>query len=605
MNKLSVFIAGFLLMIFSSGIYSQMHYNYNTGGSSNTFPFGTLPATGKTIQHLYLPGDFNNPTPVAAGNITKIYFRANNTASATYTNIKIRMGLTTDTDLPSGAWYSGAMTVVYDEANVSLSSTAATFFSITLETPFYYDPTKSLVVEIEQCGYSGTGISILTTSTSGMKRHASNQTTPPPTACPHAWFNTGAFLTHTGIDVVPAVVNCTYAWTPNVSGVTGTLYSVKTVNDQVAWVCGAAATVRKTTDGGVTWTNANPNPGVINGDVYNIEALDANTAWCTTSPSATFIYKTTNGGTNWVQVYTLAAAFINAIKMTSPTVGFASGDPVGGNWLLLTTTNGGDNWTVLSAPPGTGDGRNNCLQVSLPNMWFGTGQGTVWRSTNSGINWTSSPTTPLTTQVLGMRFNNASTGFVGGASMVKTTDGGATWTAVTVPGTGNISGIDGTGSDYWYVRGTGIYRSTDGGTNWTQVHTAVGTLNDIKIAPGANGCLAGWTCATGGNIAKMTGVPVGIGNNNNEIPNNFSLSQNYPNPFNPVTSINFAIPVAGFTELRVYDALGREVAVLFSSDAPAGNHTVNFDASNLSSGIYFYTLKSGDFINTKKMALIK
>lgn len=601
MRKLSMLFFGFLMLLSSVSLLAQLppYYNYNTNGTNNSFPFNI--AGGKMVQSLYLPSDFNQPTPAPSGMITSLWFRVADTypLAHTYTNLYIRMGRTSLTTLPTAAFYTGTMDTVFSRANYTITQAGGTWYQFTLDTPFQYYNDSSIVIEIGQCSVTpGTGFSICYTNASGNRR------TYNTTGCPYVYSGQGPAVYHMGISVTP-VVNCSYAWTPNVSGVTGDFYSVKTINDQVAWACGVTGSVIRTTNGGANWINANPNPGVITGDVYNIEALDANTAWCTTSPSATFIYKTTNGGTNWTQVYTLAGAFINAIKMISPTVGYASGDPVGGNWLLLTTTDGGSNWSVLSAPAGTGDGRNNCLQVSLPHIWFGTGQGTVWHSTNSGINWTSTPTTPLTTQVLGIKFNNASTGFVGGASMVKTTDGGATWTAVTVPGTGNISGIEGTGSTYWFVRGTGIYRSTDGGTNWTQVHTAVGTLSDIKIAPGANGCLAGWTCATAGNIAKMTGVPVGIGNNNSEIPKNYALMQNYPNPFNPVTSINFAIPVAGYTELKVYDALGREVAVLFNSEAPAGNHTVNFDASKLSSGIYFYTLNSGDFTFTRKMALIK
>src|SRR4030095_3681405 len=102
-----------------------------------------------------------------------------------------------------------------------------------------------------------------------------------------------------------------------------------------------------------------------------------NKAWVTTSPGATFIYKTTNGGTNWVQVFTQAApSFINAIKMATPTIGIATGDPVAGSWVILGTTDAGLTWAPISTPAGTGDGRNNCMQVSLPHVWFGTGQGT-------------------------------------------------------------------------------------------------------------------------------------------------------------------------------------------------------------------------------------
>ncbi len=92
---------------------------------------------------------------------------------------------------------------------------------------------------------------------------------------------------------------------------------------------------------------------------------------------------------------------------------------------------------------------------------------------------------------------------------------------------------------------------------------------------------------------------------NNTIPGNFSLSQNYPNPFNPTTHLEFGIPDLGFVTLKVYDALGNEVKILVNENKPAGKYTVTFDGSNLSSGIYFYRLTSGNFSAVKKMTFIK
>jgi photosystem II stability/assembly factor-like uncharacterized protein len=400
-------------------------------------------------------------------------------------------------------------------------------------------------------------------------------------------------------------VTCSYSWVTQTSGTTSLLYSVKAVSNLIGWASGAAGTIRRTIDGGATWTNGNPNPGVITGDVYNIEAIDANTAWCTTSPGATFIYKTTNGGTNWVQVYTIAGGFINAIKMTSPTVGIATGDVLAGVWLILGTTNGGTNWSVLSSPTATGDGRNNCLQVMPPNAWFGSGQGTIWRSTNAGINWTSAATTGLAGQVLGVHYNSATVGLGSGATMVKSTDGGGTYALLPAGGTGNITGIQGSGSDYWYTRGTGIWRSTNDGTSWTQVHTQTAAQNDISLVQDGNGCMVGWSAGTTGTISKMTGVPVGINDPTSQIPSTFKLEQNYPNPFNPTTNITFALPISGNVELKIYDLLGREVATLVNTFVNAGTHMVPFDASALASGVYIYKINAGSFTDSKKMVLIK
>ncbi len=100
-------------------------------------------------------------------------------------------------------------------------------------------------------------------------------------------------------------------------------------------------------------------------------------------------------------------------------------------------------------------------------------------------------------------------------------------------------------------------------------------------------------------------TPTGITQNETEIPAQYSLSQNYPNPFNPTTNINFSIPKTGLVKISVFDMLGREVAVIVNKEMTAGSYLANFDASKLSSGVYFYRLVSGDFTATKKMMLIK
>lgn len=91
----------------------------------------------------------------------------------------------------------------------------------------------------------------------------------------------------------------------------------------------------------------------------------------------------------------------------------------------------------------------------------------------------------------------------------------------------------------------------------------------------------------------------------NSLPMNYSLSQNYPNPFNPSTFINYQLPVQSNVSLKIYDMLGKEVNTLVNETKPAGNYNVNFNATNLSSGIYFYTLKTAQFNQSKKMILLK
>ncbi len=105
-----------------------------------------------------------------------------------------------------------------------------------------------------------------------------------------------------------------------------------------------------------------------------------------------------------------------------------------------------------------------------------------------------------------------------------------------------------------------------------------------------------------GHISNATGIGL---ENLEGVPNKYELAQNYPNPFNPTTEIQYSIPKAGNVELKVYNVLGSEVATLVSQYQNAGNYRVTFDASKLSSGIYFYSLKSGKIVITKKMTLVK
>ncbi len=91
----------------------------------------------------------------------------------------------------------------------------------------------------------------------------------------------------------------------------------------------------------------------------------------------------------------------------------------------------------------------------------------------------------------------------------------------------------------------------------------------------------------------------------NGLPTSYGLSQNYPNPFNPSTNISFDVPKASHVTLEVYNVLGQRVVSLVDQEMEAGIHTVEFDGSSISSGIYFYRLSAGDFAETKKMVMVK
>jgi len=108
---------------------------------------------------------------------------------------------------------------------------------------------------------------------------------------------------------------------------------------------------------------------------------------------------------------------------------------------------------------------------------------------------------------------------------------------------------------------------------------------------------------------RIEGIVAEIEENQNTIPSEYMVSQNYPNPFNPSTKIKYHLPDAGFITIGIYDVLGNEIATIVNEEKPAGSYEINFSAKGganyLSSGIYFYKLQAGSFVETKKMILMK
>ena len=159
--------------------------------------------------------------------------------------------------------------------------------------------------------------------------------------------------------------------------------------------------------------------------------------------------------------------------------------------------------------------------------------------------------------------------------------------------------------------------SSNGGLNWVnQLNPVNLILNDLYFT----NSLTGWAVGNSGIILKTTtGGIVGFKSVSSEIPDKFVLTQNYPNPFNPVTKIKFDIPTplnppfakggtakpGGFVRLTIYDALGRELAVLVNEQLKPGSYEVEWNGSNYPSGVYFYKLIAEEYTETKKMILIK
>jgi hypothetical protein len=154
-----------LILVLVIGLVSDAQPNYWNAlpaAGANVFPFNTLPASGKRVQWIVGPGEFAQPSPVGAGNnITSIWYRPNAACNATYTTLTVRMAtVSPSTFITVGAFYTGPMTTVRSQNTTITQPVALTWTEIPLTTPFLYDPTQNLIIEVSQCGFTGTGFNI-------------------------------------------------------------------------------------------------------------------------------------------------------------------------------------------------------------------------------------------------------------------------------------------------------------------------------------------------------------------------------------------------------------------------------------------------------------
>lgn len=417
---------------------------------------------------------------------------------------------------------------------------------------------------------------------------------------------------------------------------TGDFPSISVVNQNVVWIAGgpsATPVVYRTTNGGTNWT-AIPTAGVSL-ELFCIWALDENTAFVGNGGSAggqggnAIFYKTTNAGVSWTQVGATGGSlgFFNGIvfSRSNPSFGIAQSDPPSGAgqpYYISKTTDGGSTWTVTSATgqAGTASAANSI--VVIDNLFYGFGSNTAppaaILTTDGGTTWNKRNTALTGNFTSGVAFSdNKLTGVVASSTslpnIARTTDAGATWTSINT-GTGQsgycvLKWVAGTNTVYLTAdQGpTGVVKkSTNAGLNWTVMSTSglTGVTHIDYYRSGTT--LYGYAVTASGAILKVVDNVTSIDPINSILPNEFSLSQNYPNPFNPSTKINFSIPSSSQVSLKVYDAVGKEVADLVNEFATAGNYSVDFSApSNLTSGVYFYTLSAGEFKATKKLLLVK
>jgi photosystem II stability/assembly factor-like uncharacterized protein len=403
-------------------------------------------------------------------------------------------------------------------------------------------------------------------------------------------------------------------------------------NNQVCWGVGLKNPQApyvgyiRTVDGGNSWI-CDTIPGLSNCYTQQVFAIDADTAYVTVfkligTSGSNGVYKTTDAGTTWVrqEAYNNSQSGPAYIHFFDVQNGVVIGDP---GIETYTTTNGGLTWNPVTMPTipsneytsSRGDGI-----VGVGNtVWFSTGAH-LFKSTDKGYTWTIL----LDEQQYigwagGIAFQDDSIGIYSqkqGTNNLyrKTINGGENWEVIPDPILNSIGPttsqyIPGTASTYIVGGGTavtmsGIAVSYDGGDSWSLIDT-IGSYQ--FIFPSST---VGWNSPfTVHNIYKYVGPRI-ISSVEEEqikdlVPSGYSLSQNYPNPFNPSTTFSYSVPQPSKVVIKVYDILGNEIAILMDEEKSIGTYELTWNAANLSSGVYFYQLRAGDYVNTKKMILLK
>jgi photosystem II stability/assembly factor-like uncharacterized protein len=364
----------------------------------------------------------------------------------------------------------------------------------------------------------------------------------------------------------------------------------------------------QTSDGGNTWREmavAAPAEEPI-----DLSMVDNSHIWLCTDQGR--IYRTTDGGVSWaVQFYdTSKTDFFNYIKMFDLNSGVAEGDgPPTAPAFVLKTTDGGDHWTeVPNTLEGTSGSTWRRISFVNPNVGYffvsGYGPQGLFKTTDGGVSWsqTSYPGYAWVIKFydhdLGLAISLNHLGY-------RTTDGGSTWLSFASPHAeygSDIEFVPGNPSEVWMTDNSGLYFSRDTGRTWNEQPSVSGGRDIIFVND-----KCGWLLGDDGVLYRTTtGGLVGVVDRGAPTrPETFSLRQNYPNPFNPTTTIEFSLSHSGYVTLKVFNLLGAEVATVLARNLTAGSHSVGWNAANFPSGVYFYRLQTGEFLQTKKLLVLR
>ncbi len=391
-------------------------------------------------------------------------------------------------------------------------------------------------------------------------------------------------------------------WIAQNSGTNQNLYDIEFLNDKTGWAVGDAGVVIKTTDGGNTWVNI-PNPSPMYcPNLWSVLPLDSNIVFVTSGKD--LIMKSTNGGINWDILN-----FCQSCNSSMPGITFLNKDTGWflGSYKVLRTYDGGITLDSFYAPWF----ENTDIYFKDINTGVFCGTGRAFKSIDGGENWFDTNVPVIAYHVfmkLGHYENNL--WLAGGGSPVfRSTDFGDTWYNITPGRQIGSYGLHFVNDSTGFIGRSrqNLIKTTDGGFNW-QVQQTDTTHNNLITSLSFVNDSVGWYCGTSGKIYKTTTGGQWLTNielNSAEVPEAFELQQNYPNPFNNSTEIGFSIKNHGHYRLEVFDVLGQYADIIFDRVILPGVYSVSYEASNLSSGVYFYRLYSDELYKARKFVILK
>jgi hypothetical protein len=364
------------------------------------------------------------------------------------------------------------------------------------------------------------------------------------------------------------------------------------------------------TDNGLNWTQTS-----LNNRTITSFTVIGNNLYAGAAGTGRGVYLSSDNGLSWTQLLpggynniTSLFAFGNSI--------FAGGDSSNAgetNYSILRSTNSGNYWSqinrnLIKANAFTSIGSN--LFVGSNSSLFATVNG-VSLSTNNGSNWAPTSLDYQPINSLGVIGLNLFAGTQNNGVYI-TTNNGANWSQTSlnnmwissfaVSGTNLFASVSQALSNV----DNGVYLTTNNGVNWVKKNQGLGSgfASSVYSLFVYNNYIYAATYDSSVYRRSISDI-IGINMISSEVPNKFSLAQNYPNPFNPITKIKFSISKSAFVKLKIFDAIGREVIQLINENLALGTYETDFDGNELPSGIYYYKLETKDFIETKKMTLLK